>query len=521
MEDSESEAEVDVNALGSFFASPLVAPAALPPVALLVKGSSAEVTVQPPDVADLCLYPLDNWLLGEAIVSRLPAVYAVRLCVLSKAWHALCSRPGFWERQYQLRSYRSAVEGTGQTLWPFWPPHTFSLFRAQALLERGKPRLLGDDLQAHLRRGASLSSNGSTVAIVSEGGAGSTEVELRRVADGEFLRTFEADGDVTSVSFSPDGSALLVVCSQFAAIRRASDGLLLTTLREDGRHGEVMSASFSPNGLLVASISKDVLDKLQFTLWHAASGDILRTQPLENRVLDSDSPIRWARRPLVPCAPFFNPASALVATTSDGTAKLWNVASGQLVRTLEGRLRDVTSASFSPDGALVLTVHEGNRTSRSGVTLWRAADGEALRELHVWNSQIIDDHDVVAAASFSPNGLRVLAIVMEYTHKRGHCGLFTCASSVVLCNVADGRQVHRLPYKWHSFTDKSGFPSIPVLPLGSINYLDAAIFSSDSATILTSDTHNGVVLWLAGPGVRIPEDEALEEEEEEEEDDDE
>ncbi|MBO9322666.1 MAG: WD40 repeat domain-containing protein, partial [Roseiflexus sp.] len=37
----------------------------------------------------------------------------------------------------------------------------------------------------------------------------------------------------------------------------------------------------------------------------------------------------------------------------DKTVRLWDVASGQLVRTLEGHTDEVTSVAFAPDGRLL------------------------------------------------------------------------------------------------------------------------------------------------------------------------
>ena len=50
----------------------------------------------------------------------------------------------------------------------------------------------------------------------------------------------------------------------------------------------------------------------------------------------------------------FSPDGGLVASgSSDGTIKLWDVASGQEVATLEGHTDWVQSVSFSPDGGLL------------------------------------------------------------------------------------------------------------------------------------------------------------------------
>ena len=47
----------------------------------------------------------------------------------------------------------------------------------------------------------------------------------------------------------------------------------------------------------------------------------------------------------------------IVTASSDGTAKIWS-AQGELVRPLHGHSREVMSAKFSPDDALVVTASQ-------------------------------------------------------------------------------------------------------------------------------------------------------------------
>ena len=55
--------------------------------------------------------------------------------------------------------------------------------------------------------------------------------------------------------------------------------------------------------------------------------------------------------------------SLLLTTGQDGTAKVWMADDGELVATLSGHDGPVTMASFSPDGAQVVTASE-DRTAR-------------------------------------------------------------------------------------------------------------------------------------------------------------
>jgi WD40 repeat protein len=54
-------------------------------------------------------------------------------------------------------------------------------------------------------------------------------------------------------------------------------------------------------------------------------------------------------------APFSLGAARVVTGSYDGTAKLWSAQSGESMFTLEGHDSEVNSASFSQDGALLVT----------------------------------------------------------------------------------------------------------------------------------------------------------------------
>jgi predicted NACHT family NTPase len=71
----------------------------------------------------------------------------------------------------------------------------------------------------------------------------------------------------------------------------------------------------------------------------------------------------------------FSPDGARVLSGSgDNTLKLWDAASGQLIRTFEGHTRGVSSIAFSPDGARVLS-GGGDKTLK----LWDTATGQLVR----------------------------------------------------------------------------------------------------------------------------------------------
>src|SRR5262245_19969084 len=108
----------------------------------------------------------------------------------------------------------------------------------------------------------------------------------------------------------------------------------------------------------------------------------------------------------------FNPAGTRLATTSsDGTVRIWDVAQGTLVRTLEGH-RDATfKAIYNRDGRLLLSA-----AYDSQARLWNAETGDLLAELDIKGS--------TAAIAFSAHGRR-----FAVTSAEGSVGVWRVAGT--------------------------------------------------------------------------------------------
>ncbi len=136
----------------------------------------------------------------------------------------------------------------------------------------------------------------------------------------------------------------------------------------------VNSVSFSPDEQTLASGSFDSTIKL----WDVKTGQELRT-------LYGHSNEVWSVS--------FSPDGHTLASGSlDKTIKLWDVKTGQKVYTLSGHQWGVESVSFSPDGKTLASA-SSDRT----IKLWDVKTGQELRTFS-------GHSESVNSVSFSPNG---------------------------------------------------------------------------------------------------------------------
>ena len=144
-----------------------------------------------------------------------------------------------------------------------------------------------------------------------------------------------------------------------------------------GHNGNIRSLALSSNGDYLLSGGLDGTVKL----WDIASGEQIKSYDVHERVVVS-----------VTNSPDGN---YFLTFSNEPQIKLWDINSGRLVRTFLGHQANVNTAQFSPDGKFILS---GSNDKKA--ILWEVASGDSL--------QVLEGHqEWIKAVAFSPDGKKV------------------------------------------------------------------------------------------------------------------
>jgi WD40 repeat protein/transcriptional regulator with XRE-family HTH domain len=244
--------------------------------------------------------------------------------------------------------------------------------------------------------------------------------------------------------------ALLAIRSLNMQYTPSGDAVLagLTTLESPplafkGHTGDVWGVDFSPDGKYLVTGSSDRTARL----WDVATGETIRIFSGHTGEIDGVE---------------FSPDGKYLLTGggANHTALLWNVANGETVQIFSGHTGNVDDGAFSPDGKLIVTAGGEDKTAR----IWDVATGKTL--------YVLTGHtDYVPRVAFSPEGKYVLT---------------TGDQTARLWDVATGEQVQIFPG-----ADYKGF--------------SALAFSSDGKYIATGSDDHIARLWEIAGGTLVRE----------------
>lgn len=163
-----------------------------------------------------------------------------------------------------------------------------------------------------------------------------------------------------------------------------------------GHSARVFSVAISPDGQTFASGGEDG----EIRLWNLDTGELIRS-------LDRHETIKqwhphtgerlnvleeWKDSSLVFSITFSPDSQILVIGSAHGKIKLWNLETGELLRSLEGHSENVNSITISSDGQILVS-GSGN----GEIKLWNLRTGELLRTFD-------GNSDWVECLAISPDG---------------------------------------------------------------------------------------------------------------------
>jgi hypothetical protein len=202
-----------------------------------------------------------------------------------------------------------------------------------------------------------------------------------------------------------------------------------------GLGGAVLSAAFSPDGKRFVTGSVDGTAQV----WETATGRRLATLTGHGGYIAGVG---------------FSPDGARVVTAgSDRTVRTW-VASGRPLTTLRGHDTIVSAAAFSPDGGQIVTA-SWDKTAR----IWDALSGEVQRKLSGHEDQLRD-------AAFSPDSTRIVTASMDGTAR--------------VWDVLRGRSL--MTFSGHR------------------DWVNSAAFSPDGTRVVTASRDGRALVWDVSTG---------------------
>jgi len=243
--------------------------------------------------------------------------------------------------------------------------------------------------------------------------------------------------------------ALLTIRSLNLQYTSAGDALLtsLTSLEApprvfSGHTSTVWGVAISPDGKYLATGSSDGTAGL----WDLATGETVRIFSGHTGEVGEVE---------------FSPDGKYIVTAggADKSARLWDVVSGETVQVFSGHTGSVDSVAFSPDGKYMVTSGGADKTAR----LWDVVTGETL---HIF----VGHTEYVPRVAFSPDGKYVLTGSVDRTAR--------------LWDAATGDQIK-------VFSVPSGIESLT--------------FSPDSKDIALGTSDGKAQIWSFGTGQLVRE----------------
>ncbi|MEH1948207.1 MAG: NB-ARC domain-containing protein [Nostoc sp.] len=208
-----------------------------------------------------------------------------------------------------------------------------------------------------------FTDNGQTLVT---GGEDET-VRVWDVNTGSCLRVLEIPINwVLSIALSPDGQTLATGSDRTTVkFWDLASGECINILPDYNSH--VWAVAFGPDGQTLVTGSEDKTVKV----W-----DVLTGKCLQTLYEDSDSPTGDSNASRIWLIAVNPDGQSLLSISENQTMKLWDVRTGQCLRTVDGYINWILSVAFSPDGQMLASSSQDQR-----VRLWDVKTGQYLQTL--------------------------------------------------------------------------------------------------------------------------------------------
>ncbi len=227
---------------------------------------------------------------------------------------------------------------------------------------------------------------GNQAAANASAAEGERQVALAREVAALALNSLPTDPErsillaLQAVRISTEDAKPLLVEVEDALHQAVETSRLRTTLR--GHNSQLWSLALSKDGTQLATVGMDGTAKV----WDLATNQVVTTLPTSVTIN------------LIGTGAAFSPdGKRLLTISGDNTATLWDAATGTALFPLRGHTDLVTSVAISPDGKLFATA-----SSDKTVKLWDAATGAEIRTLTGLEGYALQ-------IAFAPDGKRVFA----------------------------------------------------------------------------------------------------------------